>query len=187
METMPPRHTPEQKTVALETLRDTGGDINQTHLKTGIPHRTLYNWRHELWQSWRRQTPSPTSPKPLPEFEDNLAALDFIREQLMAELLNIANNFQAEMAYMPPAQRVMLISQLMDRFLKLDEYINAHAEEEIIHVHEYEYSVAHPVKKNPPRHTSESDEEEEPYPRALLWNKNLNDPSDDNPPEHSLN
>lgn len=144
---MTPRYTPEQKTLALETLRDTGGDINQTHIKTGIPTRTLYNWRHELWQSWRRQTPSPNSPKPLPEFEDDLAALDFIREQIMAELLNIANNFQSEMAFTTPTQRVLLISQLMDRFMKLDEYLNARQEEEIQYVYEYEYEVEHHVEK----------------------------------------
>ncbi len=146
---MTAHHTPDQKNQALEMLRDTGGDINQTHAKTGVPKRTLYNWRHELWQSWRQHTPSPNLPKPLPQFEDNIEALAFIRSQIMAELLNIANNFQTEMAYTTPTQRVMLISQLMDRYLKLDEYVSAHQEEEVIYVHEYEYAVAHHVEKVP--------------------------------------
>ena len=104
---MATQYPPEQKQLALEILRDTGGDINQAHIKTGVPERTLYNWRHDLWQSWRRQTPSPNPPKPLPQFEDDLDAMDFLRQQIMKELLNLANNFQTDMNFMTPAQRVI--------------------------------------------------------------------------------
>ena len=51
---MPIQYAPDLKQQALEILRDTGGDIVQAHLKTGVPERTLYRWRRELWQSWRR-------------------------------------------------------------------------------------------------------------------------------------
>ena len=107
---MATQYPPEQKQLALEILRDTGGDINQAHLKTGLPTRTLYRWRHDLWQSWRQEHAAPilpNPPKPLPQFEDDLDAMDFLRQQIMNELLNLANNFQTDMNFMTPAQRVI--------------------------------------------------------------------------------
>jgi hypothetical protein len=137
---------------AFEILRDTGGDINQAHIKTGVPERTLYRWRRELWQNWRRTSATPVlpiPPKPLPQFEDDLEAMDYIRQKIMAELLNLANNFQTDANFMTPAQRISLLTQLTDRLIKLDEYVNAHQEQEIQYVHEYEYEVEHHVEKKP--------------------------------------
>jgi len=146
------------KQQALEILRDTGGDINQAHIKTGVPERTLYNWRHELWQNWRRQPSSPVLPNPpkaLPQFEDDLEAMDFIRQKIMGELLNLANNFQTDANFMTPAQRIMLLTQLTDRFIKLDEHVRALTEEEV--EYEYEYEVEHHVEKVPD-------------PEGMVWN-----------------
>jgi len=145
---MSTQYPPDLKQQALEILRDTGGDINEAHFKTGVPTRTLYNWRQELWQSWRRQSLSPilpNPPKPLPQFEDDLAAMDFIRQKIMSELLNLANNFQADANFMTPAQRIMLLTQLTDRFIKLDEHLDTRQEEQIEYV--YKYKVAHHVEK----------------------------------------
>ncbi len=155
---MTTQYPPDLKQQALEILRDSGGDINQAHLKTGVPTRTLYNWRQELWQSWRRQSLSPilpNPPKPLPQFEDDLEAMDFIREQIMAELLNLANNFQSEIHYTTPSQRVLHLSQLMDRFIKFDEYVRALTEKHT----EYEYvdELEHHVEKVPD-------------PEGMYWN-----------------
>lgn len=185
------RHTPEQKMLALETLRDTGGDITQTAAKTGIPERTLYHWRRALWQNWRQQVPSPKSPKPLPQFEDDLDALDFLRQQIMAELLNLANNFQSEMAFTTPVQRVMIMNQLSERYFQLEKYLAAHTEEEIQYV--YEYEVEHKVEKIY-KSTSEDDHRSENiWPIAsngsMLWNVNNDqlDTPDDTENTQSLN
>ena len=145
---MPIQYAPDLKQQALEILRDTGGDINQAHLKTGVPERTLYRWRRGLWQSWRRTSATsvlPNPPKPLPQFEDDLAAMDYIRQKIMSELLNLANNFQADSNYMTPAQRIILLTQLTDRFIKLDEYLRTHENENIEYV--YEYEVENHVEK----------------------------------------
>jgi len=38
--------------------------------------------------------PSPTSPKPLPQIEDNSENIALIRQQIMAKLPTFANNFE---------------------------------------------------------------------------------------------
>jgi hypothetical protein len=59
-----------------------------------------------------------------------LEAMTYIRQKIMAELLNLANNFQADSNFMTPAQRIMLLTQLTDRFIKLDEHVRARSEEQ---------------------------------------------------------
>lgn len=133
---MPIQYAPDLKQQALEILRDTGGDIVQAHLKTDVPERTLYRWRRELWQSWRRTSASPVlpnPPNPLPQFEDNLQAMDYIRQKIMNELLNLANNFQTDANFMTPVQRIMLLTQLTDRFIKLDQHVRVREEESEVH------------------------------------------------------
>jgi hypothetical protein len=120
---MPRQYEPHQKTAALDILAGNGGDITQAHLQTGIPQRTLYHWRSELWQTWRQQAPPPPSPKPLPEFEDDLDALGFVRHKIMRELLNIANNYPEGIAYTTPIQRTAQFSQLLTRLMELDEHL----------------------------------------------------------------
>ena len=116
-------YTPQQKTQALELLKDTGGNVAHTHAKTGIPERTLYNWRRELWQSWRQHTPSPNSPKPLPQFEDDLDALTYLRQQIFSEVVNLGSNIQLDSAFTTPAQRVTLLSQLLNHLMTLDQHL----------------------------------------------------------------
>ncbi len=161
---MTTHYPPELKQQALELLRDTGGDIAQTHIKTGVPERTLYNWRRELWQNWRRQSSTsvlPNPPKPLPQFEDDLEAMDYIRQKIMAELLNLANNFQTDANFMTPAQRIMLLTQLTDRFIKLDTHVRVREEENTEYI--YEYEVEHHVEKKPdPDYEDVDDEEPQP-------------------------
>ncbi len=120
---MPKQHKPDQKTEVLNLFASNGGDIVQTHRETGIPERTIYRWRSELWQTWRRQSPPEPSPKPLPEFKDDLDALAFLRHKIMVELLNIANNFPEGSAYLTTNQRTAQLSQLLNRMMELDEHL----------------------------------------------------------------
>lgn len=157
---MPIQYAPDLKQLALEILRDTGGDINQAHIQTAVPERTLYRWRRELWQTWRRTSAAPILPNPpktLPQFEDNLEAMDYIRQKIMNELLNLANNFQTDATFMTPAQRIMLLTQLTDRFIKLDQHVRAREEEQDDQNHETRFEIDYDV-------------EEKDDPEGMEWN-----------------
>jgi hypothetical protein len=111
------------KDAILEKLAANSGDVHQTFLETGIAERTLYRWRGELWQSWRRHTPPPSPPKPPPEFENDLQALAYLRRKIMNELISVADTFEANANFATPTQRTRVLSQLLDRLMKLDEHL----------------------------------------------------------------
>ena len=129
-------YTPEEKHAALETLRRNSWNITRTAHETSIPERTLYRW----WQNWRRQTPSPPLPSspppaPIPEFQDTTEAMTYIRQRIINELLTLIQTFDQDFALASPYQRVMAITHLLDRVLKLDHY--SPPQERIIRI-EYE-------------------------------------------------
>lgn len=116
-------YDPKRKAEVMAILAANGGDIARTELQTGVSERTLYRWRQVLWQTWRRQNPPPSSPKPLPEFEDDLESLAYLRAQIMKEVMSVANTFEGDLAYTTPPQRVGLLTQLLDRLIKLDDHL----------------------------------------------------------------
>ena len=116
-------YSPQEKDAILEKLTANGGDVHQTFLETGVSERTLYRWRIELWQSWRRQLPPPPPPKPPPEFETDLQALAYLRRKIMTELIAVADTFEASANFATPSQRAKVLTQLLDRLMKLDEYL----------------------------------------------------------------
>lgn len=139
-----PRHfyPPEQKAAALDRLQANGGNVALTHLQTGIPQRTLYGWRQEIWlqqlqriqqssQSQQQRTPPP--PPPLTDLagapdiadevlseEDNLQLLNRIRQRLITELANMANE---GLMLTSPNQRIHALTTLLDRLMKLDDHL----------------------------------------------------------------
>ena len=66
---------------AIHCLDSNGGDIVTTAVQTGIPERTLYTWRKELWiqRVKRQQSLSSSSPIKVPHFDDDIDALIYIR------------------------------------------------------------------------------------------------------------
>jgi hypothetical protein len=148
------KYHPTQKTAILEKLRANGGDIAVTHLQTGVPERTLRDWRRERWL----QSPPPPPPTPLrrrqndpdgdavddqpaqapdqelPVFEDDLDALAYLRRQIVDELVRIAGAFQDTFQLASPYQRVNMLAQLMDRLMKLDERLKPYKDEMIVRV-----------------------------------------------------
>jgi len=124
---MPRHYTTHQKADALQVLDTAYGDIALASQRTGIPERTLRDWRRE------RERSSPPSPPPFsapppppneaPEFEDELDALIYMREQIMGELLNISANIQDTFAQTAPHKRLRVLSDLLDRLMKLDEIV----------------------------------------------------------------
>jgi transposase-like protein len=126
MENPMPRHySPDHKAAALECLQANGGDIAATHFQTGIPYRTLYTWRRELWiqQVKQRQSSPPLLQNELPEFEEIEEGLVGLRQEIIAVLrklsttpLPMANTFLL-------ADRVRAQTGLVDCFLRLDAFL----------------------------------------------------------------
>jgi transposase-like protein len=150
---MPRQYSPDHKAAILERLHANGGDIAITHLQTGIPERTLRDWRRAIWlhsppppppptPTWRRQndsTPDIAKPQPLPSSEDNvpvfkddLDALAYLRRQIVNELVKIASAFQDSLQLVSPYQRVTILSQLTDRLMKLDAHLKPYTPREQI-------------------------------------------------------
>lgn len=155
-----PRHfySPDQKADALDRLRANGGNVALTHLQTGIPQRTLYTWRQEAWlqqlqrnqrnqQSQQQRTPPP--PPPLTDLsnapdvaeevlseEQNLQILNRIRRRLITELANLASE---GLMLTSPNQRILALTTLLDRLMKLDEHLQPYLPVEQVMRIEYVY------------------------------------------------
>ncbi len=152
---MPRRYTPEEKSTALIRLAENYGNIVATSLQLGIPIRTLRDWRNQKWLSgitlpspFSPPSPhispsSPPSPPPtpsagqpseeLPPFENDLEAINYLRHQMLDDLLKMAHQLHLDAATATPYQRLILIPQLLDRLMKLDQHLKPYQEEEVIY------------------------------------------------------
>ncbi len=124
---MPRHYTTAQKTAAMQVLESTFGNILLTSSRTGIPERTLRDWKRAKELSSQPSPPPNFSPPPPPseppEFEDEIDALTYIREQIMGELLHISANIRDSFANTAPDKRLKVLSELLDRLMKLDEIV----------------------------------------------------------------
>lgn len=155
------RHPPEQKNTALRLLAETYGDITATHLQTGIPPRTLRAWRQEMRRqpSWLPEKVSvwqpslaanvaaaPTAPT---LFNDALstqdddqnfdlaAVLKTLRGQLLSHIFDLSArlNEDSEAIHL----RVIALTRLLDRVVKLDALIAPHEQQQQIISFEFQY------------------------------------------------
>ncbi len=199
-------YSPAQKEAVLARLTTNGGDIGLTSRQTGVPRRTLYTWRQELWERQLQQfrhsqhpsppvppsltllsslssdhtvvplspetgqgeqvsaaapalPPHPTAPpaasdKPAvplsPEFggegrgegvsppseADNVLLLQRIRHRLIGELAALtAEGLQVSSPY----QRILALTMLLDRLMKLDAHLEPYTPINKIRTVEYVY------------------------------------------------
>ena len=121
---MPRKFSPTEKAQALAHLHNTGS-FPLTAIQTGISERTLYSWRQQefLQQTLQQQTSAPPLQKEIPTFEDDWETLAYLRQQIMSELVRLSSNFQDDAAFTTPKQRVIILTQLIDRLIKLDEHL----------------------------------------------------------------
>jgi hypothetical protein len=125
---MPRHYSPDRKAAALECLRANGGDIEATHLQTGIPYRTLYTWRHELWiqRVLQRQSFSPLLQNDLPRFENyeeiEEGLLDLRQKILTTQHKLTTTPLPLASTYML-TDRVRAQTGLVDCFLRLDAFL----------------------------------------------------------------
>ncbi len=128
---MPRKYSPSEKADALAHLHRTGS-FPLTALQTGISERTLYTWRQQefLQQTLQQQKPAPPLQKEIPTFDDDLDLLDYLRQQIMTELVRLASNFD-DNGFATPQQRAVILTQLIDRLIKLDQHLKPYQPEEM--------------------------------------------------------
>ena len=119
---MPERnsYTTAQKTAAMTVLERNGGNIQLTAQQTGIPYRTIYDWQRDMLPMLEQYAPaSARPPTEMPTFENDLDALAFIRQNILGELSRLSASLQYDSGFSTPYQRALVLSQLMDKLLKL--------------------------------------------------------------------
>src|SRR5690242_15092589 len=97
---MPRHHSPDQKAAVIQCLNANDGDIMTTSIETGIPVRTLYTWRKELWiQQVKQQQslPPAAAPDELPKFDNEIDELVYIRDQAIKWANDIASAIKERM------------------------------------------------------------------------------------------
>jgi transposase-like protein len=142
---MPRHYSPEEKAAALVRLAENRGSITMTAHQLGIPRRTLRDWRQQDWLEkvappFPAPPPSPPPPPPLagqqseehPPFENDLDAVEFMRRQMLDDLVEISRTLRQDFACATPYQRLVIIPRLLDRLMKLDQLLRPYRPTEAI-------------------------------------------------------
>jgi transposase-like protein len=122
---MPRKYSQSEKADALTCLHRTGS-FPITAMQTGISERTLYTWRQQefLQQTLQQPTPAPLLQKETPTFENDAQTLAYVRQQMMSQLVRLVSTFQEDNAIATPQQRALVLTQLIDRLIKLDDHLD---------------------------------------------------------------
>jgi hypothetical protein len=136
---MSTRYSSDYKSLVNRLLWMYGGNVALVSHLTGIPERTLRSWRAPLVfpAAIRQQHPSERQEPPvlLPEKNSETAAddLDTLREHLVRHALTLVTSLSDAMADAPLSERVMALTRLIDRIVKLDDH-NPEEYDEMIRV-----------------------------------------------------
>lgn len=131
------RYTTEQKNHAITCLKQNEGDLTLTSIQTGIPRRTLYDWKRQLNQPESPSTQKNFDPPPPPHAkagqQQKIDEIKALRDRLMQRLKDLAYSMDDD------PQITIAISRLLDRLIKLDQYIAQLAPPEKVIRVEYQY------------------------------------------------
>ena len=161
------KYTDEEKQGTRRLLIIHGGDVGVVHQLTGIPKRTLYNWRSEWGDHYdlyfeamaqkiityanaknRPLTPSSPMQTDVPELAqppDSFAQFTQLRQILMDHVMSLAENLMLGDAYVN--HRVIALSRLIDRIVQLDNILPDANPEKVVRI-EYVYDGS--VHNTPP-------------------------------------
>jgi hypothetical protein len=125
---MSTRYSSEAVAAVMVLLERNRGDVQRTADQTGVPDRTIYRWQRQVLTQLRRYTPlSPQTAEGMsmdvPVFENDLATLSFIRQNIINELSRLSASLKDDPGISTPYQRALVLSQLMDKLLKLDGHL----------------------------------------------------------------
>lgn len=160
-------YTDDEKQTARRLLIIHGGDTGIVHGLTGIPRRTLYDWRTE-WnddydayfeafaQKIRTRANAVDRAQILSEALDaddsdsndpgeSFAQFTQLRQILMGHLMTLSTNLLTGDEHIN--QRTIAITRLLDRVLQLDDILPDHNPEKVIR---FEYLYEGSVHKVPP-------------------------------------
>jgi hypothetical protein len=130
---VPTTYHPDEKTAVLVLLERNGGNIQRTATQTGVPERTLRRWHGQILAQLRRypsHRPHLAENMVVPAFVSDMDALAFIRQNIIAELSRLSSTLQYDPGYSTPYQRTLILSQLMDKLLKLDLHLQPYTQKD---------------------------------------------------------
>ena len=114
------RYTKDEKIRALDSLQVNGGDLHKTASETGVPFVTLRGWQRKLQAQQERQ---------------ELEMLQKLRRRLLESAVRLADRVNETVLEAPLNQCATALSAVIDRFMKLEEFLpknNAH--EQVIRI-----------------------------------------------------
>jgi transposase-like protein len=123
--TMSKRYSADTKKITRHLLETNGGNVELTSHQTGVPPRTLRDWRREYaiqspqQKEMRRRRQEAVFSKDA-DSDDLSAQFKILRTRMMDEALNIANSLSEDSNGLSLNQRVIALSRLLDRLLKLN-------------------------------------------------------------------
>lgn len=138
------RYTQDEKAAYLAHLDDNYGNVTLTAIQTGIPSRTLYNWKRE--RKLRRLQSEPPllhkkSAVPPPQTATNPDDTEAEYTRIRAEMMTHIDNLMSSLTDDPDTAhlRIIALTRLLDRVIKLEALTKReNIGEKVIRV-EYQY------------------------------------------------
>ncbi len=125
------RYTPQEKEHALQCFVANDSDVSLTSAQTGIPVRTLENWRRAGILVHPTLPPPPPAPPIAP---DDLDALRDLQHQMLREAYNLVHSIEDAIEDAPLSQRVAALAQLIDRIMKLSSQLPNPSRQSVIRI-----------------------------------------------------
>lgn len=111
-------YTPEEKAYALTEIRLSRNNIALVSARTGIPERTLREWRR-LQRIENGLPPDPTPAAAANQFAETSEAIQHVYDQFVAELVNISDTLPEILSTASPYNQLMTLMRMIDRLEKL--------------------------------------------------------------------
>ncbi|MEO8606239.1 MAG: transposase [Chloroflexota bacterium] len=127
---MPRTYSSDLKAAAMVAVERNNGNIQLVAQQFNIAENTLYAWRRNIQVFFQQNPLPPQYTAEVPAFENDLETLAFIRQNILGELSRLSASMQYDSGFSTPYQRALVMSQLMDRLLKLDVHLKPYMEEE---------------------------------------------------------
>jgi transposase-like protein len=122
------KYSTRRKNAALQHLHALDGNIQLASQQLGIPVRTLYAWRKEALLQQNAATNFPPEEQvkqenPIPTFEKAEDLLDWVRQQIVQELVYLVANLEQSRSFTTGPQRIKMIDQLLNRLVHFEDFL----------------------------------------------------------------